>query len=236
LSGKNVLFENGSKKVVEHESEDQLIQTFTDNIVTLDGKKDSKVRGKGQINNNIATHLFEYLESYNISTHFVTKLNDRDMQVRRTEIFPVTVLIYNTATTGLKRRYASAKKNELQLPIVEFYHGRERIYDSNATNFEQQALDVASADELQSMSRDGIKINALIVPFFKRRNIDVANIKLQFGKYRNRIILSSEITPDTCQLLDTESGELLSSERFDKDMGNLIESYQQIQERILGVG
>ena len=234
MSGKKVLYEDGSKKVIESDSADQLVQSFTDNIVSSDGKKSSKVRGKGSINNAIAVHLFDYLESYNVTTHFMTRLNEREMQVRKTDLYPITIQIYNLATPALKKRYVKNVKTELTLPIVEFYQGKDRLNDPINNVFTDQALEIASEDELRIMSRDGLKINALIKPFFERRNLDLTDVKLQFGKYRGRVILSSEITPDTCRLIDSETGDVLSSERFDKDMGSLAESYRNVHERIIG--
>ena len=122
MSGKKVLYEDSSKKVMEHESEDQLIQSFTDNIVSSDGKKNGKVKGKGPINNAIAIHVFEYLESYNISTHFVSKISDRDMQVKKTELFPFYVKVYNVVTPALKKRYTKDKGDEVNAPLIEFYY------------------------------------------------------------------------------------------------------------------
>jgi phosphoribosylaminoimidazole-succinocarboxamide synthase len=234
LTGIKVPIEDGTKKVIEHESEDQLIQSFTDNIVSSDGKKNGKVKGKGPINNAIAIHVFEYLESYNIATHFVNKINDRDMQVKKTELYPIVVKVHNVVTPALKKRYAKDKSEEIKAPLIEFYHGKDRLFDPVNNNFTDQALELAEEDELRVMTREGYKINALVKPFFKRRNVDLADITLQFGKYRGRLMLSSEITPDSCRLLDSDSGDPLSSERFDKDMGNISESYRNLHNRILG--
>ena len=234
MTGKKIPIEDGTKKIMEHESEDQLIQSFTDNIVSLDGKKNGKVKGKGPINNAIAIHVFEYLESYNISTHFVNKINDRDMQVKKTELYPIVIKVHNVVTPALKKRYKKEKGEEIEAQLIEFYYGKDRLFDPVSKNFSDQAFELAGEDELRVMTREGYKINALVKPFFKRRNIDLADITLQFGKYRGRVMLSSEITPDSCRLLDSSSGDPLSSERFDKDMGNISESYRKVHNRLLG--
>lgn len=234
MSDKKVLFEDGSKKVYEADSDDQLIQSFTDNIVSSDGKKSGKVRGKGPTNNAVAVHIFEYLESYNVATHFVSKLSDREMQVRQTDIFPITVQVHNMATPALKKRYGNDNNNDLPLPMIEFFHGKDRLNDPLNRDFNEQALELAGVDDLKAMSRDGLKINALIKPFFERRNIILADVKMHFGKYRGHVVLSSEITPDSCRLTDAKTGKALSSERFDKDVGDISELYRTVHDRILG--
>ena len=156
------------------------------------------------------------------------------MQVRQTDIFPITVQVHNMATPALKKRYGNDNNNDLPLPMIEFFHGKDRLNDPLNRDFNEQALELAGVDDLKAMSRDGLKINALIKPFFERRNIILADVKMHFGKYRGHVVLSSEITPDSCRLTDAKTGKALSSERFDKDVGDISELYRTVHDRILG--
>ena len=47
-----------------------------------------------------------------------------------------------------------------------------------------------------------------------------------------KIILADEISPDTCRLWDASSEEKLDKDRFRKDLGNLIEAYQEVARRL----
>ena len=57
---------------------------------------------------------------------------------------------------------------------------------------------------------------------FGRTNID--------GK--KEILLADEISPDTCRLWDVVSEKKLDKDRFRKDLGNLIQAYQEVAERL----
>jgi phosphoribosylaminoimidazole-succinocarboxamide synthase len=234
LSSKKTLYDNGSKKTIETDSDDKLLQTFTDTIISSDGKKNGRVKGKGSMNNAIAAHIFDYLESYHILTHFLKKVNDRDMEVKTTESIPIKLFVYNETTPALSKTYGFEKKAELPVPVLEFYYNNDDLNHPMINEFHATALGVASQEDFRTISHDGLKINAILKPFFERRGLNLSSFWLHFGKHKGKIILASEITPDNCRLMDIESKSLLSYERFDKNLGKVAESYRDVHDRILG--
>ena len=70
--------------------------------------------------------------------------------------------------------------------------------------------------------------------FFARCNIELIDYKIEFGRLANgRIVVIDEISPDTCRLLDIESGRCLDKDRFRKDMGEVEETYKEVSQRVL---
>ena len=71
---------------------------------------------------------------------------------------------------------------------------------------------------------------------FKGIGIKLVDFKLEFGRLnqngKKKIILADEISPDTCRLWDVTSEEKLDKDRFRKDLGNLLEAYQEIARRL----
>ena len=49
---------------------------------------------------------------------------------------------------------------------------------------------------------------------------------------KKRIILVDEISPDTCRLWDIKNEKKLDKDRFRKDLGGLIEAYQEVAKRL----
>ena len=49
---------------------------------------------------------------------------------------------------------------------------------------------------------------------------------------KKRIVLADEISPDTCRLWDASSDKKLDKDRFRKDLGNLLEAYQEVARRL----
>lgn len=234
MSGKKPLFEDGSKKVFTTDSEEQLLYSFVDTIVSSDGKKNGRVKRKGALNNAIAAQIFEYLASYNIMTNFIEKVDEKELHVKATELIPITVTVHNYPTSILARRYGFDKKSELPVPVLEMYYDNEKLNHPMVNEFHAAALDLASQEEMRTMAHDAMKINAILKPFLERRNINLAGFNLHFGRQGDFVILSKEITPDTCRLWDMETGEPLCQERFDKDLGKVGETYRDVHDRILG--
>ena len=71
---------------------------------------------------------------------------------------------------------------------------------------------------------------------FKGVGIKLVDFKLEFGRLNQdenkKIILADEISPDTCRLWDVTSEEKLDKDRFRKDLGNLLEAYQEVARRL----
>ena len=71
-----------------------------------------------------------------------------------------------------------------------------------------------------------------MVAYFKSKNVDLIDFKLEFGRYHGRIILADEISPDTCRFWDSTTHEKLDKDRFRRDMGSVEEAYEEMARRL----
>ncbi|MDU1686600.1 MAG: phosphoribosylaminoimidazolesuccinocarboxamide synthase, partial [Clostridium perfringens] len=55
---------------------------------------------------------------------------------------------------------------------------------------------------------------------------------LEFGRYNGEILLADEISPDTCRFWDATTGEKMDKDRFRRDMGNVINGYREVLNRL----
>ena len=232
MTSKKVLYEDGTKKILESDSSDQLILSFTDTISTPNGSTQKKIKGRGAINNAISCHLFDYLESYNILTYFISKSNDKEMTVKKVETLPFEVLISNVATGALCKKLKVKEGNVLDAPVIEYAYkqtnGDREIIDETAL----LKINVTTAEEIKTLNMLVFKINALLKSFLERRNIKLVDSLLQFGKYRGHFILAGELSPDTCRMWDRNSDEKMDKDSFLQDLGNAEQGYQEIHNRI----
>ena len=72
---------------------------------------------------------------------------------------------------------------------------------------------------------------------FRGVGIKLVDFKLEFGRLNNNenkkeVILADEISPDTCRLWDVVSEKKLDKDRFRKDLGNIIQAYQEVARRL----
>ena len=81
-----------------------------------------------------------------------------------------------------------------------------------------------------------IRINDFLCGMFAAIGIRLVDFKLEFGRVWDgdfpRTILADEISPDGCRLWDIATGEKLDKDRFRRDMGGLVEAYQEVARRL----
>ena len=51
-------------------------------------------------------------------------------------------------------------------------------------------------------------------------------------KKKKEILLADEISPDTCRLWDAKTEKKLDKDRFRRDLGNIIQAYQEVARRL----
>jgi phosphoribosylaminoimidazole-succinocarboxamide synthase len=47
-----------------------------------------------------------------------------------------------------------------------------------------------------------------------------------------RIVVADEISPDSCRLWDIETNDKMDKDRFRRDMGGMLEAYQEVAKRL----
>ena len=86
------------------------------------------------------------------------------------------------------------------------------------------------------ITRLSLKIDEILTGYLKEINIELIDFKMEFGRYKGRILLADEITPDTARFWDSNTHEPLDFDRFRRDMDHVEEAYQEVLHRMMGVG
>lgn len=95
------------------------------------------------------------------------------------------------------------------------------------------ALKLATRDEIETIKAYSFKIDQLLKDFWLTCGITLVDFKLEFGKTADGdIVLADEISPDTCRLWDSATGEKLDKDRFRRDMGGVEEAYAEVMDRL----
>jgi phosphoribosylaminoimidazole-succinocarboxamide synthase len=75
-------------------------------------------------------------------------------------------------------------------------------------------------------------VNEILVDFFSEANLLLIDFKLEFGKFKDQIMLGDEFTPDGCRLWDKDTLNKMDKDRFRQDLGNVIETYGEVADRL----
>jgi len=228
----NKIYEGKAKILYETDSPDYVIQYFKDDATAFNAAKTGTIHEKGVVNNKISSKVFELLKSEGIPTHFEQLLSDREMLVKKVEIISLEVIVRNVAAGSLCRLLGLEEGTSLRYPTLEFCYKEDRLNDPMLNESHILALDLATKEELDIIKDLTFKINDLMTRFFKSLNITLVDFKLEFGRYKDDIILADEISPDTCRLWEIGTGRKLDKDRFRKDLGDIEEAYQEVLCRV----
>ena len=227
------IYEGKAKIVYTTENPEFVIQYFKDDATAFNAAKKGTVENKGIMNNKISSKIFEFLQSEGVSTHFEKQLSDREMLIKRVEIVPIEVIIRNRAAGSLCRLLGLKEGLHLSHPILEFCYKRDDLGDPLINEYHIRGLNLATDQEMKTISEYAFKVNELMKKFFTRLNLELIDFKLEFGRYKGKIILADEISPDTCRLWEIGTGKKLDKDRFRHDLGNVEEAYQDVMNRVV---
>lgn len=226
------LYEGKAKIIYATEDPDLIIQYFKDDATAFNAAKKGTIAGKGVMNNKISTKIFEFLASQGIPTHFEKNLSDREMLVKKVEIVPIEVIIRNKAAGSLCRLLGLKEGMSLASPVLEFCYKRDDLGDPLINESHIRALKMAGDQDMETIKKYTLKINELLTRFFANLGLELIDFKLEFGRYKGKIILADEISPDTCRLWEIGTGKKLDKDRFRHDLGQIEEAYQEVLSRV----
>ena len=227
-----LLYEGKAKQVYKTEKEDEYLIHYKDDATAGNGVKHDKFEGKGVLNNTISCIIFDMLEEAGIKTHMIKKLNERDILVKKVDIFPLEVIIRNITTGSFCRRLGAPEGIVLDEPIFEMSYKNDEYGDPLINDDHAVALKLATREELAYIKETTLKINEL-KDFFLKHNLKLIDFKIEFGKTADgTILLADEISPDSCRLWDVDTNQKYDKDVFRQDIGDLIETYKAVLARM----
>ncbi len=227
------IYEGKAKKLYETADPDILIQEFKDDATAFDATKRGTISNKGIVNNRLSEKIFNLLSKKGIPTHFIERPSDRDMIVKRVQIVPIEVTMRNIVAGGMAKLLGLEEGIVLKRPVLEWHYKEDKLHDPLVNDYHILALGIATEKELDTIKKYSFKVNDVLKDFFDSKGLILVDFKLEFGRFKGKIILADEISPDTCRLWDKTTKEKLDKDRFRRDLGNVEEAYQEVLRRVM---
>ena len=227
------IYEGKAKRVFATDDPKRLIVDYKDDATAFNGLKKGTIRGKGIINNQMSNRLMQRLEREGVPTHFVQELSERETLVKRVEIVPLEVIVRNLAAGSFSKRYGVAEGTLFDAPTIEFSYKNDALEDPLINSSHVLALRLASAGELETIRSYAFRVNEVLRAFWVGCGVTLVDFKLEFGRLSDgTVILADEISPDTCRLWDSATGEKLDKDRFRRDLGGVEDAYAEVMRRL----
>jgi phosphoribosylaminoimidazole-succinocarboxamide synthase len=229
---KEQLYEGKAKKVFATNDPDVVLVAYKDDATAFNGLKKGTILGKGVVNNRMSNFMFKNLEAAGVKTHLIEEISDRETLVKKVEIVPLEVIVRNVAAGSMSKRLGLPEGTALQHTVLEFSYKNDELGDPMINEYHAYAMGLCTPEELKTISDMAFKVNDFMVDYFKKRNVDLIDFKLEFGRFKGEIILADEISPDTCRFWDSTTKEKLDKDRFRRDMGGVEEAYAEMMRRL----
>ncbi|HKV53738.1 MAG TPA: phosphoribosylaminoimidazolesuccinocarboxamide synthase [Candidatus Binataceae bacterium] len=227
-----MFYEGKAKKLYTTSDPNLVIAYFKDDATAFNAKKRGTIEDKGVINNRMSELFFGLLEKNGVRTHFVSRLNDRDMLCKRLDIVPVETVVRNIVAGSMAKRLGLEEGRDLNFPIVEYYYKSDPLDDPLIYPEHAILFGWATEDELATIRSLALRVNDVLRRFLDERGIILVDFKLEFGRHQGEILLGDEICPDTCRFWDKATRKKLDKDRFRRDLGDVQEAYQEMLRRV----
>jgi phosphoribosylaminoimidazole-succinocarboxamide synthase len=194
------IYQGKAKTLYTTTNPNEVIIRYRDSATAGNGVKKETIIGKGKLNNEFATIIYKMLNAKKIPTHFIKQLNATDQLCKKVRIIPLEVIIRNIAAGSMAKRLGLHEGLKLKKVVFELSYKDDILGDPLMNNDHAVAMGIVSEQQLKNIQNYALKINQILIDFFKKVNIKLIDFKLEFGLFKGKILLADEISPDTCRL------------------------------------
>ena len=227
------LYEGKAKIIYASPQKNLLIQHFKDDATAFNNQKKASIEGKGILNNRISEYILSNLNQVGIKNHLVKRINMREQLVKSVEIIPIEFIVRNIAAGSLSSKLGIEEGTVLDRPLVEYCLKNDELGDPMVSREHILNFNWLNLMDLDWITEECKRINDFLQGLFRGVGIRLVDFKIEFGKTSNdEIILADEISPDTCRLWDEKTERKLDKDIFRKDLGSLVEGYQEVARRL----
>lgn len=229
----HVIYTGKAKQMWSTDDPEVLRVVYLDQATALNGKKKDQIQGKGQLNNEISTLIFTYLNAKGVKTHFIKKISATEELVRKVEIIPLEAVTRNIATGHFVTRFGVKEGLVFSTPVEETYYKSDALDDPFINRSQILALELATEAELAEIWQLSRKVNALLKELFLKAGLILVDFKLEFGRLNDgTLVLADEFSPDNCRLWDQTTRAHLDKDVYRQDLGDLTPVYAEVLHRL----
>ncbi|EMC01293.1 phosphoribosylaminoimidazolesuccinocarboxamide synthase [Streptococcus mutans] len=229
---KELIYSGKAKDILTTEDENVIIAQYKDQATALNGVKKEQIAGKGQLNNQISSLIFQKLNAAGVATHFIKKISKTEQLNKKVKIIPLEVVLRNVTAGSFSKRFGVKEGIQLEKPIVEFYYKNDDLDDPFINDEHVKFLKLANDEDIAYIKAETRRINKLLSDWFHKIGLKLIDFKLEFGFDKDgKIILADEFSPDNCRLWDAQ-GHHMDKDVFRRGLGELTDVYEVVWEKL----
>ena len=216
---------SGKVKDVYDLEDGNLLFKFSDRVSAYDVKFKDEIPKKGKVLCRFAEFWFEKLD---IPNHFVKTNSETEITVKKMQMLPIECIVrgyfYGSLVSRWKNNQITLDGNvstELasELPKPIFDPTTKSSHDVPVNKTQAISKQLVTSEEFDLLSEKSIEIYQAMRIIADEAGFILADLKLEFGKLNNEILLGDSIGPDEFRLWPKDSYEVgKTQETYDKQL------------------
>ncbi len=178
-----------------------------------------KLDGKAAASAKTAAHFFKLLSDAGMVTHFLRLRSDTEIEIRPAKRIALEVIYRHRAYGSFLSRYGAHVKPMMELDLIEFCLKDDNLGDPLITSLAATKLGLASFEELKQMERTTRKVALIIQENLAEHGLELIDMKLEFGKINDKLVVIDEISGDTMRVYDSKKQRMLNQLEFAQKLG-----------------
>lgn len=232
MEADKLIYTGKAKSLYATDNPDQLRCVFRNDTSAFDGLKIEQLDRKGMVNNHFNAFIMEKLAKSGIPNHFEKLINDDSVLVKRLKMIPVECVVRNFAAGSICKRLGTEAGIALNPPTFEFFLKNDALHDPMINESHIITFGWANQQQIEKMKEMTFAVNEVLKKLFLDAGLLLVDYKLEFGDYHGELLLGDEFSPDGCRIWDAATKKVLDKDRFRKEMGDVIEAYEEVAQRL----
>ena len=216
---------SGKVKDVYELEDNLLLFKFSDRVSAYDVKFKDEIPKKGEVLCKFAEYWFNKLDA---SNHFVERRSDTEIVVKKINMLPIECVVRGYFYGSFVSRWKDGKislENGVQtdlaakLPSPIFDPTTKSTHDVPVSKEESISQKLVTSDEYDWLSEKSIQIYETMARIADDSGFILADLKLEFGKLNNEVILADSIGPDEFRLWPKDEYKIGETQQaYDKQL------------------
>ena len=216
---------SGKVKDVYELEDNLLLFKFSNRVSAYDVKFKDEIPKKGEVLCKFAEYWFNKLD---VSNHFVERRSDTEIVVKKINMLPIECVVRGYFYGSLVSRWKDGKislENGAQmdlaakLPSPIFDPTTKSTHDVPVSKEESVSQKLVTSDEYDWLSKKSIQIYETMAEIADNSGFILADLKLEFGKLNNEMILADSIGPDEFRLWPKDEYKIGETQQaYDKQL------------------
>ena len=216
---------SGKVKDIYEVEDGNLLFKFSNRVSAYDVKFKDEIPRKGEVLCKFAEYWFKKLD---VSNHFVKRRSDTEIVVKKIHMLPIECIVRGYFYGSLFSRWENGKISldkdtptdlAAQLPKPIFDPTTKSTHDIPLDKEQAISQELVTSWEYDWLSEESIKIYQKMVTIADNAGFILADLKLEFGKLNDEIILADSIGPDEFRLWPKNTYKIgKTQEAFDKQL------------------